>query len=122
MDISNQPVLPSKNSGIKYKRVPFADVIPLGLGSSGAYDLFKKLSLSDFVDKDIESVLPGLLPQDKTHGSDSDLFSFTEFALKGILDAYEDVGGYSLLSLVQLRTLGSGKCVSEEVADMVLNL
>jgi hypothetical protein len=101
---------PSKESNSRGKllrAVPFANVIPLGLGQN---ETGRRLSLSEFVAADIEAVLPGLL-------NDSEHPSFIEFLLSRVLEMLSEVPGYRLEPF-QLETLGLGKCVTEEIADI----
>ncbi len=77
--IAHSTLGPSKKSnsrGLICSAIPFANVIPLGLGPN---ETDQRLSLSEFVAADIEAVLPGLL-------NDSELPSFIEFVLSRVLE------------------------------------
>ena len=102
--------------------VPFLDVFPLGGLNSKMIDC--SISLPDLVRTEIESVLPGILKSGRysPNTDDDDLNSFADLALKGMVDAFEDLRSFSRLSLDQLQHLGRGKCVHEEVGDLLSNL
>jgi hypothetical protein len=109
LDLTGTPS-PSKESNSRGKissAVPFANVIPLGLGQN---ETGRRLSLSEFVAADIEAVLPGLL-------NDSERPSFIEFLLSRVSGMLSEVPGYRL-EPTQLESLGLGKCVTEEIADI----
>jgi hypothetical protein len=102
--------------------VPFLDVFPLGGLNSKMIDC--SISLPDLVRTEIESVLPGILKSGRysPNTDDNDLNSFADLALKGMVDAFEDLRSFSRLSLDQLQHLGRGECVHEEVGDLLSNL
>jgi hypothetical protein len=127
VDLQSIPDSPQKaetNPTIYACRFPFADCIPLGLDSlesDSDSSARKNMSLSAFVQAEIESVLPKLLSTEDL--DDREFQGFIEFVLNKLLSVWTDTDStpYGWLTREQLETLSEGKCVAEEVVTLMCN-
>jgi hypothetical protein len=106
--ISDSPSKISKSRGT----LPFANAIPLALGINEGG---QQLSLSEFVDADVEALLPGLGEDERQ--------PFTQHVLSEASRILEDMPQLkSRLLPSQLESLGLGQLVKEEITDLLCEL
>ena len=107
-EICDSPSKISKSRGA----IPFSKVIPLALGPNEGG---QELSLSEFVDADVEALLPGLGEDERQ--------PFTRHVLSEasrILQGMPQLNSRFLPS--QLESLGLGQLVKEEITDLLCEL
>ncbi len=99
----------------------FFNLRPLASGLQSGSSGTQLLAFPEFIAAEIGAVFPGLLTGARGKTWTAHVYSFFQFLFKKSLAVNQPTEMYGMLTKTQFESLGPGQCVTQEVADILMN-